>query len=136
MPPSPSYVPLIRTGVDTTFANVTVTSLTTSGTVTVAAATATAVALALNGGGALFDQYRLREDGRMDWGPGTGARDTTLYRSGAGVLTTDGSLRLGGSLGVGNSAAATTPGAVVRKVEIFDTTGTSLGFLPVYNSIT
>ncbi len=39
-------------------------------------------------------------------------------------------------IGVGNSAAATTPGSVVRKIEIFDAAGTSLGFIPVYDSIT
>jgi hypothetical protein len=42
----------------------------------------------------------------------------------------------GGSLGVGNSAAATTPGTVVRKIEIFNQSGTSLGFIPVYDTIT
>lgn len=39
-------------------------------------------------------------------------------------------------LGVGNSAAATTPGAVVRKIEIFDAAGASLGFIAVYDAIT
>jgi hypothetical protein len=41
-----------------------------------------------------------------------------------------------GGIGVGNSAAATTLGSVVRKVEIFDASGASLGFIPVYGSIT
>jgi hypothetical protein len=40
-----------------------------------------------------------------------------------------------GSFGVGNSAAASSLGSVVRKVEIFDEAGTSIGFLPVYDSI-
>lgn len=40
------------------------------------------------------------------------------------------------SLGVGNSAAATTPGSVVYKIEVFNQSGVSLGFLPVYNAIT
>jgi hypothetical protein len=31
--------------------------------------------------------------------------------------------------------AATTPGSVVKKIEVFDCTGTSLGFIPVYNTI-
>lgn len=80
--------------------------------------------------------------------------DTNLYRVAANNLATDdaftvggtlhtysnsqvdGDLRVGGSLGVGNAAAATTPGAVVRKVEIFDANGNSLGFIPVYNTIT
>ena len=39
-------------------------------------------------------------------------------------------------IGVGNSAAATTPGSVVRKIEIFNASGTSLGFIPVYDTIT
>ena len=41
-----------------------------------------------------------------------------------------------GTLGVGNSAAATTPGNVVKKIEVFDDAGNSLGFLAVYDSIT
>jgi hypothetical protein len=40
-----------------------------------------------------------------------------------------------GKLGVSNSASATTPGTVVRKIEVFDGRGSSLGFLPVYKSI-
>lgn len=31
--------------------------------------------------------------------------------------------------------AATTPGAVVKKIEVFDASGTSLGFLAVYSTI-
>lgn len=38
-------------------------------------------------------------------------------------------------LGVGNSVAATTPGSVVASIEIFDASGASLGFIPVYDSI-
>lgn len=45
-------------------------------------------------------------------------------------------IRIGGNLGVGNSASATTPGTVVKKIEIFNATGTSLGFIPVYDTIT
>lgn len=41
-----------------------------------------------------------------------------------------------GALGVGNTAAATTPGSVVRKMEIFDASGSSLGFIAIYSSIT
>lgn len=37
---------------------------------------------------------------------------------------------------VNNSAAATTPGTVVKKMEVFDAKGTSLGFVPIYNTIT
>lgn len=31
-------------------------------------------------------RFAIREDGRMEWGPGSGARDTVLARSAAGVL--------------------------------------------------
>ena len=48
----------------------------------------------------------------------------------------NGNLRLTGSLGVGNTAAATTPGTVTRKMEVFDASGSSLGFMPIYNAIT
>lgn len=40
------------------------------------------------------------------------------------------------SLGVGNSAAATTLGSVTKKIEVFDASGASLGFVPVYDAIT
>jgi len=40
------------------------------------------------------------------------------------------------ALGVGNSASATTLGTVTGKVEVFDNDGTSLGYVPVYGSIT
>lgn len=53
----------------------------------------------------------------------------------SGVVVSVGQHRVG-SLGVGNSASATTPGTVVKKIEVFDASGTSLGFLPVYDSIT
>jgi len=38
-------------------------------------------------------------------------------------------------LGVANSADGSTLGTVVKKVEIFSATGTSLGFIPVYDTI-
>jgi hypothetical protein len=42
----------------------------------------------------------------------------------------------GAGVGVGNSAAATTPGSVTRKMEVFDASGASLGFVPIYDTIT
>jgi len=53
------------------------------------AATATAVVASAIVTGDTFDRWRLRADGRMDWGPGDGARDVSLYRSAANVLKTD-----------------------------------------------
>lgn len=51
-------------------------------------------------------------------------------------LLADGKLIANVGLGVGNSAAATTPGNVVKKIEVFDASGNSLGFLAVYDGIT
>ena len=46
-------------------------------------------------------------------------------------------LRVSGNLGVGNSVAASVAvGTLVKKVEIFDSSGSSLGYIPVYSSIT
>ncbi len=39
-------------------------------------------------------------------------------------------------IGVGNSVAATTPGSVVKKIQVFDAAGASLGYLAVYSAIT
>lgn len=39
-------------------------------------------------------------------------------------------------LGVGNSAAGSTPGTCVKKMEVFDAAGASLGFVPIYDAIT
>jgi hypothetical protein len=40
-----------------------------------------------------------------------------------------------GGLGVGNSLSASSLGNVVKKIEVFDENGNSLGFVPVYDSI-
>lgn len=64
---------------------------------------------------------------------------TSTYGSGftrKASIDVSGNLRLSGSLGVGNWASATIPGTVNGKVEIFDASGTSLGFVPVYSTIT
>jgi hypothetical protein len=41
-----------------------------------------------------------------------------------------------GLLAVTNAAAATTPGSVVKKIQVFDGAGASLGYIPVYSTIT
>lgn len=57
-------------------------------------ATAAAVVASAIVVGDLFDRFRITADGGMAWGPGSGARDTTLYRSAPATLATDGSLSL------------------------------------------
>ncbi len=61
--------------------------------------------------------------------------DVNIYRSAADTLKTDDKLIAGAGMGVGNSADATTLGAVKKKIEIFDASGNSLGFIPVYDLI-
>lgn len=84
MSPSPTFFPVIANGRDVSFASVTVTGP--------IASTGVATATMLSGvaPGDTFDRVRMREDGRIDWGPGNGARDTNLYRNAPGSLTTDG----------------------------------------------
>jgi hypothetical protein len=36
---------------------------------------------------------------------------------------------------IGTAIAATTPGAVTHRIEVFDTAGASLGYLAVYDGI-
>lgn len=50
----------------------------------------------------------------------------------SGIQALHGDLRIGGSLGVGNSIAATTMGAVQRAVQVYDKDGVSLGFVAVH----
>jgi hypothetical protein len=52
------------------------------------------------------------------------------------VSTLPNQLAIVGKLGVGNTVAATTPGTVTRKMEIFDADGISLGFVALYDVIT
>jgi hypothetical protein len=102
--------------------------------------------LSVSGNAAFLGNANL--SGELDIGV-----DTNLYRVAANNLATDdaftvggnfhtyanaqvdGNLRLSGNLGVGNAVAASTPGSITKKVEIFDANGTSLGYIPVYSSI-
>jgi hypothetical protein len=76
--------------------------------------------------------------GVIDLGNGTNAVDVRIQRLAANV----GGTAVGdkwvanAGLGVGNSAAATTPGTVTKKMEVFDASGASLGFVPIYDAIT
>ena len=82
------------------------------------------------------DRFEILANGQMQWGHGSAVPDTTLARQTVGNLRcATGKLLADGGVGVGNSLAATTPGSVVRKMEVFDATGASLGFIPIYSSI-
>lgn len=66
---------------------------------------------------------------------------TSTYESGFTSkfkVDATGNVLAAGHLGVGNAASASVIPAVglVKKIEIFDASGTSLGFIPVYSAIT
>lgn len=52
------------------------------------------------------------------------------------VSGSTGDIRTAGNLGVGNSASATTPGNVTKKIQVYDAAGNSIGYLAVYDAIT
>jgi hypothetical protein len=80
-------------------------------------------------------RFALQRNGKMTWGNGLDLEDVTLYRNAADQLKTDDRF-LCASLGVGNSAAATSLGSVVKKIQVFDASGNSLGYVAVYDAIT
>ncbi len=88
-------------------------------------ATRYGVFMLMRSSGAHLEWYT---DGAGDIGASAGSRPNNVY-----VKT---NVRVGGNLGVGNSAAATIPGTVTKKIEVFDAAGSSLGFLAVYDAIT
>lgn len=60
-----------------------------------------------------------------------------LRQAGDGLMRYGGKLVATGGIGAGNSATATGPvGTVVKKIQVFDDSGTALGYLPVYSTIT
>jgi hypothetical protein len=63
-------------------------------------------------GSEAVERYRISVSGRQEWGDGTNARDTFLYRSAAGILRTEGSFVVGGTIwisatGLSNNATPT-----------------------------
>jgi hypothetical protein len=58
-----------------------------------------------------------------------------LYLKSSSFLKTDGKLVAGQGLGVGNSAPASAPGNVIRRMQVFDAAGNPLGYIPIYDQI-
>jgi hypothetical protein len=86
------------------------------------------------------DRVSMNYQGRLSFGSGSGAPDAFIARQAAGLIgTTSGAGKLGSVAGlwVGNSASSTESigKATVRKIEVFSESGASLGFIPVYSSI-
>lgn len=79
---------------------------------------------------------RIRTNGHVYFG-GVAAGDSlaSLYGLTGGIRTDQKLLALAG-LGVGNYATASAPGTVVKKMEVFNAAGVSIGFVPIYDAIT
>jgi len=89
-------------------------------------------------GGALTGQALALQpaDATHPGGVSTGTQSFAGNKTFTGVVAVTGKILGTAGLGVGNSAAATTPGTVVKKIEVFDASGASLGFIAVYDAIT
>lgn len=93
-------------------------------------------------GGDDYHPYAETWGGRKEWGRRDipALRDTFIDRldpnGPAAGLKLTGKFCATLGIGVGNSASASTPGAVVKKIEVFDASGASLGFVAVYDAIT
>ncbi len=80
-----------------------------------------------------FTQWRSRINAYNIANPGI---LTPLTAAAMEDLETRVQAELNSKLTVGASAVATTLGTIVRKIEVFDGSGQSLGFVPVYGTIT
>lgn len=85
--------------------------------------------------GLTYNIFEFNLDSSILFGSGSSALDCKILRRAANILNTPDRFEVG-TLGVGNSANATTPGNCQKKVELFDSAGNSLGFLAVYDAIT
>jgi len=80
---------------------------------TISVATGTTVALGLKASADAIDRFRSDASGKLEWGDGTNAVDTNLYRSAADTLKTDDTL-VANRLDIGSNTYAFAPvGAVM-----------------------
>lgn len=89
--------------------------------------------------GQTYKRFRISlSSGQLAWGAGTSDYDTTLTRVANQGLRTERKLLATQGIGVGNSVPASViPTAnLVRKIQIFDENGASIGYIPVYSAIT
>lgn len=77
----------------------------------------------------------LSAGGRLRLGSGAEPADWELQRIAPNVAKTPHRLIFDSGIGVGNAAAASSPGAVRSKVPVYDASGQLLGYLPVYDQI-
>lgn len=131
-----SWGPGGATAVDTNLYRSSAARLMTDGRLT-ANTTGVAVGFDVKQTGDTQPRIQINTDSSIQFGPGgVTVADVSLTRVSATVLRCNQIMAATVGVGVGNSAAATTPGSVIRKMEVFDANGASLGFVPIYNTIT
>ena len=89
-------------------------------------------------------QVSAKVGGREIAGTGGATQQVRPPRHGAVTVTPvigpaellDVAVAVDGTLHASNAVAATTPGSVVKKIQVFDSAGVSLGYLAVYSAIT
>lgn len=118
-------------------------SIVTVGTVTTGTWNATKIGLAyggtnadLSGTGGTHQVLKQSSAGAAVTVGQLAGSDLSDANFGANNVVTTGQVRATTGLGVGNSAAATTLGTVVKKMEVFSAAGASLGFVAIYDAIT
>lgn len=79
-------------------------------------------------------RIQIMGDGSIEIGPGNAATDCVVARRAANIINTPDRLEVG-SLGFGNSSAGGAVGTCVAKAEVFNATGSSIGYLPIYDNI-
>ena len=86
--------------------------------------------------GESYARLQMYSDGRIIFGNGQTSASIRLEVSNADTLKlANSNLLIEKGLGVGNSTDATTVNKVVKKIEIFNESGSSLGYIPIYDRI-
>lgn len=118
-------------------------SIVTVGTVTTGTWNATKIGLAyggtnadLSGTGGTHQVLKQSSAGAAVTVGQLAGSDLSDANFGANNVVTTGKVLATAGLGVGNSATAATPGTVIKKIQVFDASGTSLGYIAVYDAIT
>jgi hypothetical protein len=85
--------------------------------------------------GDTVDRVTMNYNGTIEMGSGSAATDVRLSRPAAGLMGTSvGKLGSTNGLWVGNSTASGTAGTIVRRTEVFDASGASLGYIHIHDT--
>jgi hypothetical protein len=96
--------------VQSAFGALAITGGTVTGTITVVEPTAATTGYAAQVTGDTNPRFTIGADGKHNWGGGSGATDTDLYRVAANILQTDGTFQVLTNQNVGGNLAVITAG--------------------------